>query len=349
MTICGFCCNRLLIVLVVCIAIAYLPGLPPDLSFEPFSPTPPRELEGSLQVNEKLNGAQHILVGQIKNPEGFAVANNTLYTGVEGGNVVKIIGDKMIPVANLAHPCIDSWDEKNCGRLLGLQFDKHGMLYVVDAYYGIYKVNVNTGKVLHLISTDKPIEGKMAKFANSVTVAKDGTLYWTVSSCDVVYWLAGPKKGTWDVFVDGLPGLPDNVRSNDKGGFFVSLVLARSSSMPAVTDILGSYPVFRRFLVRLLYLIEAPFDIIHRAYPNIYTGIITHWVSNNELLTPVLPKALIVVEVSETGEIIDSLQSTDKRVTFVSDFVEVDNFYYLGSPVNNFLGRVIAPAKSTRQ
>lgn len=38
-----------------------------------------------------------------------------------------------------------TWDEKKCGRLLGMEFDKHGMLYVADAYYGIYKVNVNSG------------------------------------------------------------------------------------------------------------------------------------------------------------------------------------------------------------
>jgi hypothetical protein len=38
---------------------------------------------------------------------------------------------------------------------------------------------------MHLISTDKPIEGKMAKLANSVEVAKDGTVYWTVSSCEM--------------------------------------------------------------------------------------------------------------------------------------------------------------------
>jgi hypothetical protein len=67
-----------------------------------------------------------------------------------------------------------------------------------------------------------------------------------------------------------------------------------------------------------------------------------------ELVIPILPKKVIVLEINESGEIIASLQSTDKRVTIVSDFAEVDNFYYLGSPVNNFLGRVIAPAKSTR-
>lgn len=38
---------------------------------------------------------------------------------------------------------------------------------------------------MHLVSTDKPIEGKLAKIANSLKVAQDGTVYWTVSGCDV--------------------------------------------------------------------------------------------------------------------------------------------------------------------
>lgn len=36
----------------------------------------------------------------------------------------------------------------NCGRLLGMTFDKFGMLYVADAQYGVYKVNVKTGNAL---------------------------------------------------------------------------------------------------------------------------------------------------------------------------------------------------------
>lgn len=40
------------------------------------------------------------------------------------------------------------WEEKKCGRVLGLAFDTKGFLYAVDAYYGIYKINVNSGKMI---------------------------------------------------------------------------------------------------------------------------------------------------------------------------------------------------------
>lgn len=40
------------------------------------------------------------------------------------------------------------------------------------------------------------------------------------------YYLKGEKKGESDTFVDGLPGYPDNIRSNGRGGFFVVLFQA---------------------------------------------------------------------------------------------------------------------------
>lgn len=39
------------------------------------------------------------------------------------------------------------------------------------------------GHFKHIIKTDKPIEGKIVRVANSVVVASDGTIYWTSSIC----------------------------------------------------------------------------------------------------------------------------------------------------------------------
>jgi hypothetical protein len=39
-------------------------------------------------------------------------------------------------------------DEAVCGRPLGLKFDKKGNLFVADAYYGIFQVDVNKSKSL---------------------------------------------------------------------------------------------------------------------------------------------------------------------------------------------------------
>lgn len=38
------------------------------------------------------------------------------------------------------------YEEHICGRPLGLGIDKSGFLYVADAYYGIFKVNLNSNQ-----------------------------------------------------------------------------------------------------------------------------------------------------------------------------------------------------------
>lgn len=50
---------------------------------------------------------------------------------------------------------------------------------------------------MHIVSTDKPIEGKLAKLANSLAVAQDSSVYWSVSSCDV-----GLEDGVLAMFGD---------------------------------------------------------------------------------------------------------------------------------------------------
>lgn len=76
------------------------------------------------------------------------------------------------------------WQEEKCGRPLGLKFNDKGELFVADAYYGIFKVNVNTGQYVNIINSSEPIDGKTAKIFNTLDIAKNGDIYWTDSSTD---------------------------------------------------------------------------------------------------------------------------------------------------------------------
>lgn len=76
------------------------------------------------------------------------------------------------------------WQEAKCGRPLGMQFDKNGALYVCDAYYGIFKVDVKTGKYERIVNTDQSIDGKKSMITNSIDLAKNGDIYWTSSSSE---------------------------------------------------------------------------------------------------------------------------------------------------------------------
>lgn len=54
----------------------------------------------------------------------------------------------------------------------------------MDAYYGIFKVNVTTGEYKNIVNVSKPIDGKIPHIPNSIDVAENGDLYWTDSNTD---------------------------------------------------------------------------------------------------------------------------------------------------------------------
>lgn len=83
----------------------------------------------------------------------------------------------------------ENFEESRCGRPLGLAFDTQGNnLIALDAYYGLWEVDLTTNKKKQLISPTQELPGKSiarpAKTFNSVTVDKKGDIYWTDSSSD---------------------------------------------------------------------------------------------------------------------------------------------------------------------
>ena len=62
------------------------------------------------------------------------------------------------------------------------------------------------------------------------------------------YYLRGPKAGTTDVFIDNLPGLPDNISPNARGnGYWVSFAVTRTW----LTDYMAGLPTLRWLIVRV--------------------------------------------------------------------------------------------------
>ncbi|KAK6930546.1 hypothetical protein RJ641_004640 [Dillenia turbinata] len=70
--------------------------------------------------------------------------------------------------------------EKQCGRPLGLRFDKvSGNLYIADAYYGLLVVGPEGGLATPL-STHS--DGKPILFANDLDIHKNGSIFFTDTS-----------------------------------------------------------------------------------------------------------------------------------------------------------------------
>ena len=164
--------------------ITFVPGLPPDAEFSEYSVKCPGDTPSPFELKNRLQGAEVLFSGEIKGPESFASYNGELYTGTRGGYVAKIKENRIVPVVKFGKKCDGSWQEERCGRPLGLQFDIKGDLFVTDAYYGIFKVNVNTGHYTNIVNSSEPIEGKAPRLLNALDIAKNGDIYWTDSSAD---------------------------------------------------------------------------------------------------------------------------------------------------------------------
>ncbi|GJN34117.1 hypothetical protein PR202_gb22758 [Eleusine coracana subsp. coracana] len=84
-----------------------------------------------------------------------------------------------------------------------------------------------TGRVLKYDARTKQVSVLMSGLAypNDVAVSADRThlVVALTGPCKLLrYWLGGPEAGKYEVFAD-LPGYPDNVKPDGKGGYLVGL------------------------------------------------------------------------------------------------------------------------------
>ena len=88
-------------------------------------------------------------------------------------------------------------------------------------------------------------------FANGVAVGPDDAFVLvneTGAYRVLRYWLKGEKAGTHDVFIDNLPGFPDNVTYNKKGVFWVAIVAPRDALLD---QLLPGSPYLRTVVAKL--------------------------------------------------------------------------------------------------
>ncbi|MBI3663861.1 MAG: SMP-30/gluconolactonase/LRE family protein [Acidobacteria bacterium] len=87
-------------------------------------------------------------------------------------------------------------------------------------------------------------------FANGVAVAPDASFVLVAETAEYRvrrFWLAGPKAGQSDVFIENLPGFPDGISSNGRGIFWLAIYGPRNAQL----DGLLPRPFLRKLLLRL--------------------------------------------------------------------------------------------------
>ncbi len=127
----------------------------------------------------------------------------------------------------------------------------------------------------------------------------------------VRYWLKGPKAGTQEVFIDNLPGFPDNISGNRKGTFWLALFTVRNKAV----DTLHPYP-----------FLKAQMSKLPKAF----------WPK---------PKPYgFVLALDENGRIIQSLhEPSGNHLKEITSAREYGGYLYLGSLHNDRIGKYKLP------
>ena len=122
------------------------------------------------------------------------------------------------------------------------------------------------------------------------------------------YWLSGEKAGTHDIFIDNLPGLPDNLQGDRNGTFWVALPTPRKADI----DKLHRSPWLKAQMAKL-----------PRAF----------W--------PKAERYGFVIALNEQGQITQSLHdSSGEHLRMVTSVKPVGDYLYFGSLDNDRIGKL---------
>jgi len=121
------------------------------------------------------------------------------------------------------------------------------------------------------------------------------------------YWLKGPKAGTAEIFLDNLPGFPNNITSNRRGTFWLALSTVRNDQM----DRMNPSPFVKKIVSRL-----------------------------PKFMWPKPKPYGFVLAIKENGEIARSLQEpTGEHLKEITCAREHNGYLYLGSLHNDRIGK----------
>ncbi len=201
-----------------------------------------------------------------------------------------------------------------------LDISSNGIIYFTDASskYGQkeYLYDLLESKPYGRFLSYDPATGKSKVlldtlyFANGVALSKheDFVLINETYRYRIIrYWLKGPKAGTDEIFIDNLPGFPDNISSNHNGVFWLALFTVRN----AAADKLHPFPFLKAQLSKL-----------------------------PKALWPKPKPYGLVLALNEQGKVIKSLHDPDgKHLKEITSAREHDGYLYLGSLHNDRIGK----------
>nr|GEX67742.1 protein strictosidine synthase-like 4-like [Tanacetum cinerariifolium] len=151
-------------------------------------------------------------------------------------------------------------------------------------------------------------------FANGVTISSDQEFLVVCETWKfrcLKYWLKEEMRGKVDIFIDNLPGLPDNIKVAPDGSFWIAIFQFTSSRL----NFVHSSKVIKHLLALFPKLLEQ---------------------------IRVTDRSAMALNVGSDGRIIKRLDDpTGQVVAFVTSVLEFDGNLYLGTLKNDYIGKVL--------
>ncbi|MGA9998198.1 MAG: SMP-30/gluconolactonase/LRE family protein [Pyrinomonadaceae bacterium] len=199
-----------------------------------------------------------------------------------------------------------------------------GTIYFTDASYKFPISNYKADLIEHQpngrflaydpkTKTTRVILNKL-HFANGVAVSPDQSFVLVVETGEYRVhrvWLAGPKQGQSDIFIENLPGFPDGISSNGRDKFWLALVTPRDSKLDSVLP----KPFLRKIFLRL-----------------------------PSFMQPAPKRYAFVLGLDRDGRVTQNLQDpSDGCYAQIANVVERDGKLYFGSIGESSVGRLTLP------
>ncbi|MGB6244990.1 SMP-30/gluconolactonase/LRE family protein [Gordonia sp. (in: high G+C Gram-positive bacteria)] len=191
-----------------------------------------------------------------------------------------------------------------------LYFSSSSQHFTIDRWRSDLIEHSGTGRLMRLRpGGDVEVLRDDLQFANGVVLAPDDA-YVLVAETGAArisrYWLTGDDAGTSDVFLDGLPGYPDNMSIGSDGLVWVALASPRNAVLEGIFRL---PPRARKVLAR------AP-----------------------QSVGPAPEEVLWVQAYDFDGNLVKDIRIDDVDFSFVTAVAECDGVLYLGTIMGGALG-----------
>lgn len=155
---------------------------------------------------------------------------------------------------------VDTVDGVKLGFADDVAVASDGTIYFSDASdkfgFGDHMLDLLEGRAHGRLLKYDPASGtattlaKELHFANGVALSKDESFVVvneTYRYRVARHWLKGPKAGTTEVLIEGLPGFPDGIAQSGRGTFWIAMFTVRN----AAGDFLAPRPLLKKMVANL--------------------------------------------------------------------------------------------------